>query len=119
MSSDKASGNGGMSYWIDTTPATHMSQLTEDHEADVAIIGGGIAGLTSAYLLAKAGKRVVVLERDHITLAETGHTTAHLQIARLGPSRLHRRTVAGATRLPRPRRRPRPTTQRSAWAAAA
>jgi glycine/D-amino acid oxidase-like deaminating enzyme/nitrite reductase/ring-hydroxylating ferredoxin subunit len=47
-------------------------------ETDVVIVGAGVTGLTAAYLLAKAGKRVVVLERDRCAMTDTGHTTAHL-----------------------------------------
>lgn len=68
-----------MSYWIDTTPSTSLPAMERDEEADVAIIGGGIVGLTAAYLLTKAGKSVVLVDRDRVALAETGHTTAHLQ----------------------------------------
>jgi glycine/D-amino acid oxidase-like deaminating enzyme/nitrite reductase/ring-hydroxylating ferredoxin subunit len=45
---------------------------------DVAIIGGGITGLTAAYLLKRAGKRVAVIDRDRIGGVDTGHTTAHV-----------------------------------------
>jgi glycine/D-amino acid oxidase-like deaminating enzyme len=42
------------------------------------VIGGGIAGITAAYLLKRAGKRVCLLERDRLGAVDTGHTTAHL-----------------------------------------
>jgi len=44
----------------------------------VAVVGGGITGLTTAYLLAKTGAKVVLLESRRIGDGETGHTTAHL-----------------------------------------
>lgn len=47
-------------------------------EIDVAIIGGGITGLTAAYLLKQSGKRVAVFERERIGSGETGKTSAHL-----------------------------------------
>uniref|UniRef100_A0A383W2I3 Rieske domain-containing protein n=1 Tax=Tetradesmus obliquus TaxID=3088 RepID=A0A383W2I3_TETOB len=49
-------------------------QLTEDVDADVCIVGGGISGLTTAYLLAKAGKRVVLLESRLIGSGQTGRS---------------------------------------------
>jgi len=49
--------------------------------ADVCVIGGGLGGVTSAYLLAKAGKSVVLLEHRHIGSGETGRTTAQLMSA--------------------------------------
>ncbi|MGD9633412.1 MAG: FAD-dependent oxidoreductase [Pirellulales bacterium] len=50
-------------------------------ETDVCIIGGGIAGLTTAYLLGKSGRRVVVLEDGALASGMTGVTTAHLSNA--------------------------------------
>src|SRR2546429_8166858 len=52
--------------------------LTKDARADVCIVGAGIAGMTTAYLLARAGKSVVVLDDGPIGGGMTGRTTAHL-----------------------------------------
>lgn len=63
------------SYWTKSVPDANYPKLTDDLEIDVAVIGGGIAGLTAAYLLKKAGKTVAVLEKDTIGSGVTGHTT--------------------------------------------
>ena len=63
--------------WTDERRPT-FQPLARDASFDVAIIGGGITGLTAAYLLKNAGKRVAVFEKGRIGDAETGHTTAHL-----------------------------------------
>ena len=55
--------------------------LTETIDADVCVIGGGVAGLTAAYRLACAGKDVVVLEDGDIAGGETSRSTAHLSTA--------------------------------------
>lgn len=81
MTTPHPTGNSrSLSYWIDTTEQTSFPPLAEDDRFDVCVIGGGIAGITAAYLLAKAGQSVVVLDRERVAMAETGHTTAHLQI---------------------------------------
>lgn len=64
------------SLWIDTTPDTNYPYLEGDDSVDIAIIGGGIVGITSAYLLKMAGKKVAVLEMDRIAKRTTGNTTA-------------------------------------------
>jgi glycine/D-amino acid oxidase-like deaminating enzyme/nitrite reductase/ring-hydroxylating ferredoxin subunit len=55
--------------------------LDENLKCDVAIIGSGIAGLSAAYELAKAGKSVVVLDRGPIARGMTARTTAHITTA--------------------------------------
>jgi glycine/D-amino acid oxidase-like deaminating enzyme/nitrite reductase/ring-hydroxylating ferredoxin subunit len=64
-------------------------QLSSSARFDVAVIGGGITGLTAAYLLKRAGKKVCVLERERIGGVDTRHTTAHLtQVTDLRLSKL-------------------------------
>jgi Rieske Fe-S protein len=63
------------------TPLPTLPSLTADAVADVCVIGGGIAGLTTAYLLTQAGKAVIVVEDGGIGSGETGRTTAHLTMA--------------------------------------
>ncbi|MDN7023323.1 FAD-dependent oxidoreductase [Methanoculleus sp. FWC-SCC1] len=64
------------SLWIATTPETDYPPLPGGLEVDVAIIGGGIAGLTTALLLKEAGRSVAVIEAGRIAAGVTGHTTA-------------------------------------------
>ena len=62
-----------------TRPA--FPNLTQNEHAAVCIVGAGIAGLTTAYLLGKAGKTVIVLDDGPIFSGETERTTAHLVTA--------------------------------------
>ena len=52
--------------------------MQENLQANVCIVGAGIAGLCTAYPLAREGRKVVVLNQDNLADAETAHTTAHL-----------------------------------------
>lgn len=53
-------------------------RLEENHTTDVAVIGGGITGVSAAYVLARAGCAVTLLEAGHLGTGETGYTTAFL-----------------------------------------
>jgi glycine/D-amino acid oxidase-like deaminating enzyme len=70
------------SIWMETADAAHASNaLDENLRADVVIVGAGIAGLTTAYLLAQKGKKVIVLDDKAIGDGNTNRTTAHLASA--------------------------------------
>ena len=66
------------SYWLASTDRTNYPALEKDIKVDVAIAGGGMAGITAAYMLKKAGMRVAVIEADRILQGTTGHTTAKI-----------------------------------------
>ena len=65
-------------YWADSAAMPRLGQLERDMRVDVVVVGGGITGLTSAYLLAKAGCSVALLERERCGQIDSGHTSAHL-----------------------------------------
>jgi glycine/D-amino acid oxidase-like deaminating enzyme/nitrite reductase/ring-hydroxylating ferredoxin subunit len=65
-------------YWSSSPALPEQGPLARDTTADVVVIGAGVTGLTTAYLLATAGTRVVVMERRRCAGADTGHTSAHL-----------------------------------------
>ncbi|OZU90179.1 FAD-dependent oxidoreductase [Virgibacillus indicus] len=65
-------------YWADSISLPEFSKLEESIKADVGIVGGGITGITAAYLLAKQNVKVVLLDADEILNGTTGHTTAKI-----------------------------------------
>ena len=81
------SGNNEPSWYVNIEEPIKSIKLTDnipssssegEEPMDAAIIGGGIAGLTTAYLLSKSGKKVAVIEDGYIGSGETGRTTAHI-----------------------------------------
>lgn len=64
------------SLWVASTQTTEYPQLVPDLQVDVAVIGAGIAGLTTALLLKRAGKTVAVVESHRVAEGVTGYTTA-------------------------------------------
>ena len=66
------------SLWFDTVHPLDTPRLESDAGADVCVIGAGIAGLTTAYLLAREGKSVLVLDARGVGAGETAMTSAHL-----------------------------------------
>jgi glycine/D-amino acid oxidase-like deaminating enzyme/nitrite reductase/ring-hydroxylating ferredoxin subunit len=66
------------SIWIESSGEKNFPSLRGDIDTDVAIVGGGITGVVAAYLLTRAGRRVVLIDARAPGHGETGHTTAHL-----------------------------------------
>lgn len=66
------------SYWNATAPAAGFPALTGDQDADVAIIGGGIVGITTARLLKDRGLKVVLVEARRVGEEVTGKSTAKI-----------------------------------------
>ncbi len=66
------------SLWRETVTVPENPPLQADTTADVCIVGAGIAGLTTAYLLAHEGRDVLVIDSQNIGGGQTGVTTAHL-----------------------------------------
>lgn len=64
------------SYWLASASLPDYPILHEDINVDVAIVGGGLTGITSAYILKSKGYKVAVLEAGKIANGTTGHTTA-------------------------------------------
>ena len=69
------------SIWDATAGVPDYPRLSQNQTADVCVIGAGIAGLTTAYHLARAGRNVIVIDDGPIAGGETGRTTAHLATA--------------------------------------
>lgn len=66
------------SYWIDSSENTYYPFLTKDIKVDVAIIGGGIVGITSALLLKSEGVKIALLEGYKMVQGTSGYTTAKI-----------------------------------------
>jgi glycine/D-amino acid oxidase-like deaminating enzyme/nitrite reductase/ring-hydroxylating ferredoxin subunit len=67
-----------ISFWERTAEKFSTRPLTENLATDVCVIGAGIAGMTTAYLLSKAGREVTVVDDGPVGGGMTGRTTAHL-----------------------------------------
>jgi glycine/D-amino acid oxidase-like deaminating enzyme/nitrite reductase/ring-hydroxylating ferredoxin subunit len=67
-----------MSIWRATTHEVSRPALEQDLVADAVVVGGGITGVTTALLLARAGRAVVLLEAREIGTGDTGNSTGNL-----------------------------------------
>src|SRR5687767_11792290 len=65
------------SLWMDT-PVLDASTLDKSEVCDTVVVGSGIAGLSVAYELARAGQDVVIIDRGPVGKGMTSRTTAHL-----------------------------------------
>lgn len=68
------------SFWYDRQPRSAARHDLLPGRADVVVVGAGLTGLTTALLLARSGKSVVVLEARSIGDVTTGHTTGKLSL---------------------------------------
>src|SRR5215211_2473900 len=82
---NKTSGNKEPFWYANIEQPIKFAKLANNipssvgrEPVDVVVVGGGIAGLTTAYLVSKSGKKVVVVEDGYIGSGETGRTTAHI-----------------------------------------
>lgn len=66
------------SLWLATTPTTEYPKPTGAVNVDVAIVGGGIVGVTAASLLNDAGLTVAIIEARRVVTGVTGYTTAKI-----------------------------------------
>ena len=75
---DAATVRGRMSLWLDESPPEPRPALDHDASADVVVIGAGVAGVATAYWLARAGARPLVLEARTIADAASGRNAGFL-----------------------------------------
>ncbi len=68
--------SAAQSLWLEALPGESYPRLAGDRAVDVAVVGGGITGLTTALLLAYRGARVAVIEADRVGGGVTGNNTA-------------------------------------------
>jgi glycine/D-amino acid oxidase-like deaminating enzyme len=66
--------------WSKGYEETNFPILDTSEMADIVVAGGGLCGLMSAYLLAKAGKKVIVIEMNRLGNDVSGHTTAKITV---------------------------------------
>jgi glycine/D-amino acid oxidase-like deaminating enzyme/nitrite reductase/ring-hydroxylating ferredoxin subunit len=66
------------SLWISGTKKTNYQTLEKDEKTDVCVIGGGIVGAITSYLLTQKGLNVIILEKDKLCMGVTANSTAKL-----------------------------------------
>jgi glycine/D-amino acid oxidase-like deaminating enzyme/nitrite reductase/ring-hydroxylating ferredoxin subunit len=92
-------GGRPISLWLATAGQTGYPSLAGDVEVDVAVIGGGVAGLTAALALKRGGLTVAVLEASRVGTGVTGHTTGKVtSLHRLAYAELAERHGASTAR---------------------
>ena len=67
-----------ISYWVDSTEKTNFPKLDSNLTTDVCIIGGGITGVATAYMLKDSGLNVTLLEATKIGMGVSANTTAKI-----------------------------------------
>lgn len=89
-----------LSLWEATTAMSEHPELAFNVRVNVAIVGGGVAGVTAAYLLKKAGRSVALIDGNQCGLGQSGRTTGHVaSLPDWRPTALIERHGAERTRL--------------------
>src|SRR5437867_12350406 len=65
-------------FWIDSAPIPTFPKLQSNINVGVVVVGAGIIGITTAYLLKKTGSTVAMIASNCVDLIDTGLTTEHL-----------------------------------------
>lgn len=68
------------SYWISSSKGKDYNKLDKDIETECLIVGGGITGVTAAYLLAKEGIEVVLVDADKLSMGSSGRNTGKVTV---------------------------------------
>ncbi len=61
--------------WLDAGEQPEYPRLEEEAAFDVAVLGGGIAGVTTALLLKREGLKVALIEAGHVAHGASGYST--------------------------------------------
>ena len=68
------------SWWVASTEPTAYPTLPAGVDTDVVVLGAGIAGITTAYALAREGRSVVLLDAARVAEGVSGYTTAKVSV---------------------------------------
>ena len=66
------------SYWVDTSKRPEFPKLDKDINTDVCIIGAGITGIMTAYMLLNKGLKITIVEKGEVCSGVTENTTAKI-----------------------------------------
>lgn len=66
------------SYWVESTNQTNYPKISENMNTDVLIIGGGITGIATSYMLSKSNLSITIVDADRIGMGVTANTTAKI-----------------------------------------
>lgn len=66
------------SYWVESTKETNYPEISENMDTDVLIIGGGITGIATAYMLSNSGLNICITDADRMAMGVTANTTAKI-----------------------------------------
>ena len=66
------------SYWVESTKKTNYPEISENMDTDVLIIGGGITGIVTAYMLSNSGLNICLVDADRMAMGVTANTTAKI-----------------------------------------